>query len=106
MGKNNTEFTNAEIECAVEWKKMSETSRKAIRMLCDELKELREENKKLHMLIERQGKEVEMVSYFLIKPKIEQHEICYNAGSKNCKMCEEGECELCGKDFEKIKEEN
>ena len=38
-------------------------------------------------------------SWFLYKPEIEVHDVCHNAKSKHCKLCQEPECELCGIDF-------
>ncbi len=38
-------------------------------------------------------------SWFLYKPEIEKADVCYNAKSKHCKLCQEIECELCGIDF-------
>jgi hypothetical protein len=37
-------------------------------------------------------------SYFLFKPNVKQHKVCYNAKSKNCMKCQE-ECDYSGKIF-------
>jgi len=40
-------------------------------------------------------------SWFLFKPAITTESVCHNAGSKNCLLCREPECNLSGMDFPK-----
>jgi len=41
----------------------------------------------------KQLPKLDIVSYFLIKPEYNTHEICHNANTKLCKQCQE-ECDL------------
>ena len=46
-----------------------------------------------------------ITTYFLFKPEIRTHNVCYNAYSKCYKDCQEPECELAGFSTNSISEQ-